>query len=46
MKILTISIEMNCVDLSEAYDFSALDLGSSSSECSFSLSVKQGFFDK
>ena len=43
---ITISIEMKDVDLSGPYDFSALDLGSSSGECSFPPSVKQGFCEK
>jgi len=37
---------MNYVDLSGSYDFSALNLGSSSCECSFPPSVKQEFCDK
>ena len=34
---------MNYVDLSGPYDFSALDLGSSSGECSFPLQLNKNF---
>ena len=37
---------MNNGDLSGSYDFSALDLGLSSGECSFPPSVKLEFYDK